>query len=140
MMMDAIVAAGSKIKLSFYHETEREQRPSPDRIKADLDYLKKWYAWHPACAHIDDRPVIFVFNSDGCNVAERWMEASNNEWYVVLKIFPGFQYCAVQPDHWVRKAISHMQGFTSRTRRPYISHNHAINYHSINTESVMAIL
>jgi hypothetical protein len=101
MMMDAIVAAGSNVKLSFYHETEREKRPSASRIKADLDYLKEWYAWHPACAHVDDRPVIFVFNSDGCEVAERWMLASSNEWYVVLKLFPGHRKCAVQPDHWV---------------------------------------
>lgn len=100
-MLDELTAAGSNVKLSFYHEDERDQRPTPAQIKADMDYLKKWYAWHPAFAHVDDRPVIFVFNRSGCEIAERWMAASNNEWYVVLKLFPGFEDCAVQPDHWV---------------------------------------
>lgn len=101
MIMDEIVDAGSNIKLSFYHEGEREDLPSPQQIKSDLDYLKKWFAWHPACAHVNNRPVIFVFNEDGCDVPERWMAASQNEWYVVLKLFPGFEDCVVQPDHWV---------------------------------------
>ena len=101
MMLDALVASGSNVRLSFYHETEFKQRPSSARIKADLDYLKKWYAWNRAFAHVNDRPVIFVYNDVGCKTAERWMAASNREWYVVLKLFPGFRNCAVQPDHWV---------------------------------------
>lgn len=100
-MMDEIVDMDSTVKLSFYHEDERENRPSSQKIKSDLDYLKKWFAWHPSYAHVDNRPIIFVYNSQGCDVAERWMAASNNEWYVVLKLFPGFKDCSVQPDHWV---------------------------------------
>ena len=101
MMMEQITNAGSNIKMSFYYEEEMEDRPSSQQIRSDLAYIKKWFAWNPVWAHIDDRPVIFVWNAVGCEIAERWMEASNDEWYVVLKIFPDFKDCAVQPDHWV---------------------------------------
>jgi len=42
-----------------------------------------------------------VWNAGGCDIADRWMAASNGEWYVVLKIFPGFEGCTTQPDNWV---------------------------------------
>jgi len=103
--MDEIFDMDSKVKLSFYHEDERENRPSSQSIKSDLDYLKKWFAWHPSYAHVNNRPIIFVYNNKGCDVAERWMAASNKEWYVVLKLFPGFKDCAVQPDHWVSRMM-----------------------------------
>jgi hypothetical protein len=64
---------------------------STQRIEEDLDYLKKWFAWHPAWAHIDQRPVIFVYTVGGCEVADRWMQARGSEWYVVLKVFEGFK-------------------------------------------------
>lgn len=101
MMMNEIAETKSNVKITFYYEDEKEDRPSSQVIRSDLDYIKKWYAWHPVWAHVDDRPVIFVWNAGGCDIAERWMEASNNEWYVVLKIFPDFQDCSIQPDHWV---------------------------------------
>jgi len=101
MLMDAMIASGSKMRLAIYYERERDQRPSSTSIKKDLDYLKAWFAWHPAFAHMNNRPVIFVYNRDDCNVAKRWMEASNKEWYVVPKLFPGYRNCTVQPDHWV---------------------------------------
>lgn len=101
MMMEEIIDANSNVKITFYYEDEMKDRPSVGIIKSDLDYIKKWFAWSPVWAHVDDRPVIFVWNAGGCDIAERWMEASNDEWYVVLKIFPGFKDCAVQPNHWV---------------------------------------
>ena len=69
-------------------------------IRADLTYLKKWFAWHEAYGHIDGRPIVFVYNEAGCEVANRWNSASLGEWYVVLKLFPGHMDCPVQPDHW----------------------------------------
>jgi len=91
---------GTKVKWSVYHEMEREENRSPEGIREDLDYLKKTYAWHPSWAHIDDRPVIFVYNEGNCGVSRRWSQASNDKWYVVLKTFPGFKDCESQPDHW----------------------------------------
>eukprot|EP00934_Nitzschia_sp_Nitz4_P008058 Nitzschia sp. Nitz4//scaffold50_size126154//27074//29534//NITZ4_003673-RA/size126154-processed-gene-0.32-mRNA-1//1//CDS//3329553662//8048//frame0 len=106
MMLEKIADLGSSVKLTAYHEQERYGTPSASSIKEDLDYLKKWYAWHEGWAHVDDRPVIFVYNSGGCDVARRWMEASNGEWYVVLKLFPKYLECSVQPDHWHQYGVA----------------------------------
>ena len=98
--MDETVAMKSGLKWSIYHEDERHQDASPEKLRADLNYLKSWFAWHPAWAHIDRRPVVFVYNEAGCEVADRWMKASNGEWYVVLKLFKGYRECSTQPDSW----------------------------------------
>jgi hypothetical protein len=98
LLMDETIAMESRLKWTVYHEDERHEDRPPQWIKEDLDYLKKWFAWHPAWAHIDQRPVIFVYNEDGCEVADRWMKASGGEWYVVLKLFKGFTDCRTQPD------------------------------------------
>jgi hypothetical protein len=100
LLMDETVAMSSQLKWSVYHEDEQQEDQSHSKIKQDLDYLKKWFAWHEAWAHIDGRPVIFVYNEKGCEVARRWKTASNGEWYVVLKLFKGFRECSVQPDSW----------------------------------------
>mmetsp|Transcript_1303 Transcript_1303/g.1685 ORF Transcript_1303/g.1685 Transcript_1303/m.1685 type:complete len:466 (-) Transcript_1303:410-1807(-) len=94
-------SAATNVKWSVYHEMERKENSSPQRIREDLDYLKKWFAWHPSWAHINGRAVIFVYNEGSCDVSRRWSQAnSNQEWYVVLKTFPGYKDCTVQPDHW----------------------------------------
>ena len=58
------------------------------------------FAGHEAWAHKDGKPIIFVYNEAGCDVARRWAQASNGEWYVVLKLFKGFSTCPHQPDSW----------------------------------------
>ena len=100
LLMDETVSLNSHLKWTVYHEDEREEDASPQMLKKDLGYLKKWFAWHPAWAHIDRRPVIYVYNEAGCEVADRWMAASGGEWYVVLKLFRGYRDCANQPDSW----------------------------------------
>mmetsp|Transcript_7367 Transcript_7367/g.10749 ORF Transcript_7367/g.10749 Transcript_7367/m.10749 type:complete len:290 (-) Transcript_7367:3-872(-) len=98
-LLDKSVA--TNVKWSVYHEMERHENQSPQGIRGDLDYLRKWFAWHPSWAHIDGRAVIFVYNEGSCDVSKRWSQAnSNQEWYVVLKTFPGYKDCDVQPDHW----------------------------------------
>ena len=47
----------------------------------------------------DGRPAIFVYNEAGCEVVDRWM-AAGPDWYIVLKLFPGYKDCSTQPDHW----------------------------------------
>jgi hypothetical protein len=93
LLMDETIAMESRLKWTVDHEDERHENRSPQWIKEDLDYLKKWFAWHPAWAHIDQRPVIFVYNEVGCEVADCWMQASGGEWYVVVKLFKGFIDC-----------------------------------------------
>jgi hypothetical protein len=101
MLMDETVDMLSKVKWTIYYEDERDLRPSASVLKEDLDYLKKWFAWHPAWAHKNGLPVVFVYNEGGCEVVNRWMDGANGEWYVVLKLFQDYKECLTQPDHWV---------------------------------------
>ncbi|KAG7368318.1 glycosyl hydrolase family 99 protein [Nitzschia inconspicua] len=110
MLMDQTIAMNSRLKWSVYHEGERELNPTVGEIRADLDYLKKWFVWHEAWAHKNGKPVIFVYNEAGCDVANRWKEASNGEWYVVLKLFPGFLNCPSQPDSWHQYGCGEVDG------------------------------
>ena len=100
LLMDKTIELNSSIKWTVYYEDEMFRNPSIDTIRSDLDYLKKWFVWHPAWANVDDKPVIFVYNEAGCSVNERWMQAAKNDWYVVLKVFPGHTDCEFQPDSW----------------------------------------
>jgi hypothetical protein len=115
MLMDETIAMRSKVKWTIYYEDERDLRPSASALKEDLDYLKKWFAWHPAWAHKNGRPVIFVYNRGGCEVVDRWMDGADDEWYVVLKLFPGFKECSTQPDHWVSHACVRSPFFFFKT-------------------------
>jgi hypothetical protein len=56
-LMDETVAQGSSIKWTVYHEDERNRDASVDELVADLEYLEEWFAWHPAFAHIDGKPI-----------------------------------------------------------------------------------
>ena len=105
LLMDRTIQFNSPLKWTIYHEDERDLQPSVEVLRSDFEYLKKWFAWHPAWAHVDGRPVLFVFNGEGCDTVDRWMTASNGEWYIVLKLFPEFQKCPSQPDSWVSIAI-----------------------------------
>jgi hypothetical protein len=104
MLMDETIAMRSKVKWTIYYEDERDLRPSARVLKEDLDYLKKWFAWHPAWAHKNGLPVVFVYNEGYCDVVDRWMDGADGEWYVVMKIFKGYKKCRTQPDHWVSPA------------------------------------
>jgi hypothetical protein len=105
---------GTNVKWTVYHEMENHKDPNVGELRGDLEYIKHWYAWHEAWAHVDGKPVIFVYNEGGCEVAERWDSASNGNWYVVLKLFGGYQDCRIQPDHWHQygpaKAVVHAKG------------------------------
>jgi len=106
---------GTPLKWTIYQEQERYSNESPQDIRRNtLDYLRKWFAWHPSWAYIDNRPIIFLFNEGSCDVAKRWSLASNNTWYVVLKSFRGFERCPYQPDHWHQygpaSAVVHVKG------------------------------
>jgi hypothetical protein len=102
-LMDETSDQISQIKWTVYYEEEFTLNPSVDKLKDDLNYLKKWFAWHPTWAHIDGKPVVFVYNEAGCSVVDRWNQAASaadGDWYVVLKLFPGFKGCGNQPNSW----------------------------------------
>lgn len=100
MLMDETVAQKSPLRWTVYHEREMKTDPTAGDIRSDLNYIQAWFARHPTWARVDGRPLIFVYNNGHCEVASRWMHASGGEWYVVLKLFGGFEECPVQPDGW----------------------------------------
>eukprot|EP00536_Pseudo-nitzschia_multiseries_P007014 jgi/Psemu1/16631/gm1.16631_g len=106
MLLEETSKQNAALKWTVYHEAEQRNRPSPEEIQSDLEYLKKWFVWQDAWAHIDGKPVIYVNNDDGCNVAERWVTAAAPDWYVVLKLFDGFKDCEFQPDSWHEKRVN----------------------------------
>jgi hypothetical protein len=99
--MEETLSQNSPIKWTVYYEDEKDHSKPVVDLVSDLDYLKKWFTWHKTWAHKEGKPVIFVWNEDGCEVADRWMRAASQAgWYVVLKLFSGYRDCPVQPDSW----------------------------------------
>jgi hypothetical protein len=87
---------------SLYVESEGVGNPSPDAIRADLEYIRDHYAQSPAYLKIGGRFVVFVYGdpSDTCDMAVRWIKGNTVGAYLVLKIFTGYRYCYAQPDAW----------------------------------------
>jgi hypothetical protein len=103
MLMDETVKAGSPLRWAPYYEEESLGDPTSAKIANDLAYIKSRYASHPAYLRVGGRPVIFAFStgSDTCGMADRWKAANATQnFYVVLKVFSGYQNCASQPASW----------------------------------------
>jgi hypothetical protein len=103
LLLDQTIKAGSALRWAPYYEEESLGDPTPAKIAGDLAYIKSHYASHPAYLRVGGRPVIFAFStgSDGCGMADRWKAANANlNFYVVLKVFSGYQNCASQPASW----------------------------------------
>jgi hypothetical protein len=113
LIMDKTVEMGAKVKWAVYYEMEGFSNPTVEELKSNLKYIKENYTGHEAYAHIDGKPVVFVYNANdnSCDVTDRWAQATNGEWYVNLKVFGGFRDCANQPDSW------HQYGPSTRTQR-----------------------
>ena len=52
LLMDKTVELGSSIKWTVYHEDERYEDASVAHLKEELIYIKTWFAWHQAWAHM----------------------------------------------------------------------------------------
>lgn len=99
-LMDRTLELNAKIKWTLYYEDEWALDPNHTQLKEDFEYIKKHFAWHPAYAHVDGKPLIFVWNEDECEVVDRWVKATNNEWYIIPKLFRGYLDCPQQPNEW----------------------------------------
>jgi hypothetical protein len=95
-------AAGTPFKWSIYYEPEGVGNPDVSTLNADLIYLRDKYSKDPGYLRVDNRFVVFVYAdvNDGCAMVDRWHQANTVNAYIVLKIFPGYQKCANQPDGW----------------------------------------
>lgn len=118
LMLNKTLELGAKLKWAAYYEMEGSSNPTVEELKSNLDYIKEHYAGHEAYAHINGKPVIFVYNANdnSCEVADRWAQATHGEWYVNLKVFGGFRDCANQPDSWHQygpaSRVQHHKGYS----------------------------
>jgi glycosyl hydrolase family 99 len=110
LLLNRTAALGSPLKWALYHEQEGQRNPTVAELQADLAYASN-YATHPTYAHVDGKPVIFVYNptDTACEVADRWSQASAGAWYVVLLVLPGYRTCPTQPDSWHNYAPAHAE-------------------------------
>lgn len=93
-------ATNTGFKWTLYYEQEGYQDPSSTKIKSDLAYIQSHYVTnHWQYLRVGGKPVIFVYAgaNDACGMASRW---AGTNFYVVLKVFPGFTGCANQPNSW----------------------------------------
>jgi len=98
-----LMAEATKLHFSWaaYYEQEGFGDPSAAQITSDLTYLRK-YSDSPTWLHINNKPVIFAYGdgTDDCSMTTRWKQANTVDYYVVLKVFGGYQTCADQPQGW----------------------------------------
>jgi hypothetical protein len=100
--------ARSPLRWATYYEQEgsaygKGPNPSVAQLRADLEYIRRRRARHPAYFRIGGRFVVFVWgdSGDGCVTAGRWRRASRGLGaYVVLKVFSGYRTCTQQPQAW----------------------------------------
>lgn len=106
-------AHGTSLQVAPYYEAEGNAiasvpgspDPSAAQITDDLNYLSAHYTADPNYLWIAGKPALFVFGDagDDCSTAARWAAANaaaTQQFYVVLKVFAGYQTCAAQPDNW----------------------------------------
>ena len=108
-------AQGTGFRWTLYYEGEANASPSVAQISSDLDYIAAHDATDPSWLTIDGKPVLFVYgNGEDCTTADRWTQANNGRFHVVLKVFSGYQNCTSQPDGWHQygpaSATDHQKG------------------------------
>lgn len=97
LLLDETESLQSNLKWAVYYEMMTKERTA-EEIREDLDYIKKWFAWHPSYAYNNGKPIVFVYQQSGCDIISAWSDASQGEWYVVPKVFDRFKDCPSQPD------------------------------------------
>ncbi len=93
------------LKWAIYYELEAFYNEPMDTIKADLNYLMDRYVKQHKCyAHIDGKPVIFVYTrgseDNTVEFMKKWADAVDGKWHYILKVFGGYKDIDYQPSSW----------------------------------------
>ena len=87
----------------YYEKEYGDKDPPLAALRRDLSYLKR-LSTRPGWLHVSGKPVIFVYNAGktGCADVTRWRRATRgwSDFYVQMKVFPGYQDCRYQPASW----------------------------------------
>ena len=98
-----VAAHNGGVSVAPYFEPEGQSpAPTTSQLNSDLDYLYARANASPAWLRVGGKPVLFVYNANAtsCSETSRWMNANAGRFYINLKVFSGYQSCAVQPDSW----------------------------------------
>ena len=82
------------LKWTLYYELEGYDDPGLGQVVSDLKYIKAKYASLPYYLKINNKPVIFVYNTDSgtshpLQEVKKWKKARDlTGFYVVLKVDP----------------------------------------------------
>jgi len=91
------------LRWALYYEKESLGDPTDTELIKDLNYIRKTYANQRGYLKAGGKPVIFVYSDpeDSVGMVSRWAHArSQTGFYVVLKVFAGYQKAKSQPDSW----------------------------------------
>jgi hypothetical protein len=102
-LLATAAATNPALRVALYYEKEGSADPPVDEIVRDLRYATERYTVAGNQLRVDGRPVLFVYNADDqdCRVTDRWAAATAVvDVYLVLKVVPGWESCARQPDGW----------------------------------------
>jgi len=107
MLLDESSRQNANLKWTISYELEQlEGAVNQEQIELDLKYLKQWFAGHKSWARVDGKPVLYVHNVPGCEDLERWTTGAAADWFVVLRVFNGWENCQTQPDSWYDQSIN----------------------------------
>jgi len=97
-------------KWCILYEKEKLGDPSLNEILDDLQYIGEEFGNSEAYFRLNGKFVIFVMadQDDGIAYAEKWKEARDrmHNFYVLLKVFPGFIHVKEYADSWFQYAPS----------------------------------
>lgn len=114
------------LRWCIYYEMEGYLDENVDTLTAHLEYIQRSVAESPYYLSVGDKPVIFVYageNDTPGTMPERWEQANarlGGYFYVVLKVFPGFEADVHQPDSWHQYAPAERSG-TNGTFSAFVS-------------------
>lgn len=110
MLLDRAAERNSNTKFAVFYEKEgfADHDSSLSTLRTDMAYLEERYSGHPHYAHVDGKPVMFVWNVNkpSCSTVDKFNEASGGKWFVVMKVFSGSKDCTHNGGNWMQYGVS----------------------------------